>query len=349
LTAALALFGGAARATEPQRTEQAAIVLIGDEPGILDLGAAVGELLLHQNLEARIVKEPRFDASELLSESDAAFRAFVVPADHNHVRLYVRDPRAQRFVIRDLSLRDGLDAYGREIVAQVIDSSVQALLRSVEGMSRAEAEARLAREGEPSPRGVEPEKPPPAATGPSAAPYSGWFALRYGGAWTGSDFGAAHGPGLEAGLGWRWLRLRIVAERPFSQTLRSAEVDATVQTWSLRAGVDAAWPAAGASSVVAGVGGGASFVETASVRVHDAALTPTTQSAGAVAALRAEAGYQLRLGPWRLMVLAYADAPLTAVHYQVRLPSGATRIGLPWGVEPGGAIVIGWAPPLGAP
>ena len=110
-----------------------------------------------------------------------------------------------RYLIRDVPLDDGLDEIGSERVAQVVHSSVTALVEdSVEAIARPELERELA--PEPPPTNAEPPKqvapphpdddaPPPDSSGPSLTPLFGAF---YRGAWAG-DEGIAHGPGIALG------------------------------------------------------------------------------------------------------------------------------------------------------
>jgi hypothetical protein len=329
------------------------IVLIGEAGSATELADTVADLLSRQKLSPRVVVEREFSASELLSEGDATVRAFVVPTDRSHMRLYVRDPTAQRFVLRDLALRDGLDVYGCEVVAQVLDSSIDALLRTVGGMSREQAKAELAKASanveQPSAGAAEQPTPPvsgPPSPAPSLSPWSGWLALRYGATWAGADLGAAHGPGLEVGVGWRALRARVVAQRFFSQSLRTAEVDATVQVTEVRVALDAEWPAAGASSALVGVAGGAHLVDVGSIAAHEATLGPVAPLSRVTPTFGPEAGYQLRAGPWRLELVAFADVDPSPAHYQVERPAGTLRVATEWAIRPGAALVVGFNGPF---
>jgi hypothetical protein len=114
-------------------------------------------------------------------------------------------PETTRYLIRDVPLDDGLDEIGSERVAQVVHSSVTALVEdSVEAIARPELERELAPEtpatNAEQAKQVLPPHPaddvhPSASSGPSLTPLFGAF---YRGAWAG-DEGIAHGPGIALG------------------------------------------------------------------------------------------------------------------------------------------------------
>jgi hypothetical protein len=114
------------------------------------------------------------------------------------------EQEATRYLVRDVPLDAGLDEIGSERVAQVVHSSVTALLEdSIEVVTRPDIERELA--PPPAPAAPEPS-PPPAPTpphpvhsqpalGPSLTPLAGVFYR----AAVGGDEGVAHGPGLALG------------------------------------------------------------------------------------------------------------------------------------------------------
>jgi hypothetical protein len=124
---------------------------------------------------------------------------------------------ATRYLIRDVPLNQGFDEIGSERVAQVVHSSVTALIdSSIEVAGRPEIERLLATPVEPyKPSLARPRKPvyvpvqksrrkpphaEPESPGPSFAPLAGLF---YRGALSG-DEGFAHGPGLALGATLRF-------------------------------------------------------------------------------------------------------------------------------------------------
>ena len=145
--------------------------------------------------------------------------------------------------MRDVVLPSGLDAVGRELIAQIVDASVVALLHSEVGISRAQVKAEVdsvsvnAGETEPAPSAAQPSSPPkptpdskaeasstvraggprptPSAAQPRSPPKpgptrehtplvaEGWLGLQYSADLSGSALGVQHGPGLELGVGLR--------------------------------------------------------------------------------------------------------------------------------------------------
>jgi len=61
-------------------------------------------------------------------------------------RLYFRAPDGKGFLVRDVPLGSGLDALGRESIAQVVEASLVSLLHSGAGLSRAAFERELGSE-----------------------------------------------------------------------------------------------------------------------------------------------------------------------------------------------------------
>jgi hypothetical protein len=172
-----------ARAAEGGRS--AVVVLLGAARDSPELAAVLTELLQRQDIDARFERQEKLDTGELLSgKSDRTVRIFIELRGPNEAALYFRSPRARRYLLRRLELRDGLDEVGRELIAQVVASSVDSLLRSSEGMTRSEMRAALARDrAAPSaptrgpsknqpPNSRSAEAPPPAtpAPPPAAAP-----------------------------------------------------------------------------------------------------------------------------------------------------------------------------------
>jgi hypothetical protein len=315
-----------------------------------------------------VVRAPGFDPENVISggQQDGSVSAFVVPETATSACLYFRGPRAKRFLLRGLALRDGLDEYGRELIAQVVEASVLALLHSNAGMTREQASAEL--EHTPDAAGTDAATAPKTDETPAAltdaassstphvpAParrasdWRGWVAIRYALEWSGNDLGAAHGPGLETGLEWRALRTRVTAERWFPQSIASPELSAGVQTTALRLVVDARWPRRTTHALVAGFGAGIDILGVQPTASRDPALTLAPERSHAVPVLRAELGYQLRADPWRVMALAFVDGSLLDTHYDLERSDSAVRVAAPWSWRPGVALVLGWAPALGGP
>jgi ribosomal protein L11 len=367
----------AARAASPEPAPPnatAVVVLVGATAQTADLADLLTELLGRKGVAVRLVQERTFRAADLLAPGDERERSvsvFIeVPSDRV-ARLSFRGPRAARFLLRELGLRNGLDDVGREAVAQVVESSVAVLLSfSSEGMSRDEANATLARAPSPppapgtvvdlGPRPALPARPPaalPAAAiatdvtpairqAPARAVWRGWLAPRYSAAYAGPELGPAHGPGAEAALersGVRLLmRARLVAERRFVQVITSPQLNADVHDDSLRLLFELGWAPRASQAVSLGLGFGADLtaIEPGAALVPD--VTPAGATTHVVPVTRAELRYEIGGAAWRVAALLFADASLFDTHYDIVRAGTTERLATPWWVRPGAAVAVGW-------
>lgn len=144
----------------------AVIVLLGSAGDSPELVAVLTELLQRQDVGVRFERQDKLDTIELLAgKSDRAVRTFVELRGAREAALYFRGPKARRYMLRRLELREGLDEVGRELIAHVVASSVDSLLRSSEGMTRSEMRAALARDRAAPARAA----PPPAPAAPPSS------------------------------------------------------------------------------------------------------------------------------------------------------------------------------------
>jgi hypothetical protein len=336
----------------PDDAYGATIVLIGESGGSKALPALLVELLERQGVQVRFLGEPRFEPAHLLSggESDRAVWVFVELTRQRTARLYFRGPQARRFLLRELELRDGLDEFGLELIGQVVESSVAALLHSSAGLSREQVKVALDDANQLGDRGAarqgDAQRRIPISD--DVARLAGWLGLRYAAQWSGSDLGLAHGPGAEIGIEWQGpalLRATLCAERWFAQTVASPEVKASVDSWPLRLSVDVGFPAGHAQTWLLGLAGGFDVI-----RVEPETLDPSVTPAGSrthlVPMLRGALRYELGAGSWRLALTGFADVSMFETHYDLVRGSGAERLAVPWPVRPGAALVVAWRPTL---
>jgi len=276
-----------------------------------------------------------------------AARAMTV-RDRHRAQLYFRGPRGERFLLRELELRDGLDEVGRELIGRVVETSVVALLHSSEGLSREEARAGLEKSAKPE-AVLAPEpvvEQPPAVKAQPARRWRPLFGMRILGQWTGDDLGARVAFGLEGGValhnpGWPPLRARLSFEAALPQSLESSGVQARVITLPLRAGVDVGTP----FGLYLGLATGFDIVHLDPQSAGESALRLVENSTELVPASRAELRYELYFGKvlW-LAFSALADLPWKTTHYDV-VESGTTQhLATPWRVQPGLALTIGLSP-----
>jgi hypothetical protein len=351
--------------------------LVGEAAGNAPLATLLRELLDRHDISARVTSQAQFDPEELLaSEGPArAIVAFVDLEGGRQVRLYVRDPAGDRFLLRELTLAHGLDEVGREAIAQVVESSVDVLLRTPSAaLSRGQARTAIAQSklGEravtvpaqpvgppPSPPKKSAPSSPAMASQPPSADRAGvshrpaWlarFEAHYAGAWWGPSFGAGHGPGIALGaarviagsLGDRraWtLGATAIVERPFTQTLATPPLDASIDTLETRLLVDVAW-LLGVHTLSLGAGAGADFVEATPTRAHDASVTLANGSAHTIADVRFALGYSVGGASWQIGAEAFVDAAVTRDHYELASSSESVVLASPWMVRPGAALTL---------
>ena len=161
---------------------------------------------------------------------------------------------ATRYLVRDVPLTQGFDEVGSERVAQVVHSSVTALVEgSVEVAERPEIERELAAPLEPAKPSLArphepvfvdappPKKPKSSSLRPSFSPLAGAF---YRGAFSG-DEGFAHGPGVALGatLGFGRFGAGAVArgQYVFPHSERFEDLDITLSGFAARLGARCAW------------------------------------------------------------------------------------------------------------
>lgn len=152
----------------PPRRAAVAVSIVSDEPG----AARLRDVLLEQLGGAGVAMEwqrmERFRPHEILSPSPAPSAPGLEPAIAVSVwidlsapaeaRLYLKDARGDRFVVRRLLLPRGVDEIAREAIGHIVRSATLGVLAgSTPALTREEARAAL-------------EAPPPAEPLPSSAP-----------------------------------------------------------------------------------------------------------------------------------------------------------------------------------
>jgi len=334
-----------------ETAEAAAIALDTTTVENTELSALLVELLERSGVRVQLTSMARFDPESLFSggESDHAVRVFIDTSAGPRVRLYFRGPLAKRFLLRELELRGGLDEIGREAVAQVVEASVTALLRTSAGMSREQTRRALAASGGQAlpETGAHAEPPPQPTVSVDAHPVSAWFGIRYAAQWSGADLGGAHGPGAEIGVQWGrapFARVSVSGERWFSQSVSSPEILATLQTTSVRAGLELGWPLGRRQAGLLGLEAGMDLVGIAPMAPPASPVAPADSRTHVVPMGRATARYELTFEVWRLALTGFVDAAVFATHYDVQRGTSYDRIADPWPLRPGAAVVLAWQP-----
>jgi hypothetical protein len=329
----------------------AEIVVIGtaEELGALkdvigprDFGAA----------EARWVRAERLRREELLERqpraSEVAVRCFV-KIGPSRATLYFANRTAERFLVRQVELPNGLDAAGREAIGQVLSLSVTAMIEDAEaGLSRTEAERLLAAppEAKPEAEPAAPEPAPPEATPirPSsslgAAPY---YATKL----HSREVALVHGPGLRVG----WVSDLLDARRSFWASAsyevparyRVEEVGVAWETTSFRGGFELLYRLAGSALFLGGrLGAGVDVVRfspksgtVAGGVVLTDARTATVPVLTPAFALLLPVGSRLGIG-----LDVYADLHPVRLAFALGGPFGSEEVLAPYRVRPGAALCL---------
>jgi hypothetical protein len=257
-------------------------------------------------------------------------------------------PTGSRYLVRDLDLSGRFDEVDRAALAEVLESSIDALIASERaGLTRAEAEAVLARREPPAVIAAPPLPPGPASLASTSAAAPSRWALGF--FYAAQAQGAAptidHGPGLT--LSWAATRkFADVHEAGRGPTLfasaqyrppvheRDARIGVALYTVAARAGVECgplAW-----SRLRVRLGAGADFVH----------VTPEASDPGAVlGAAHWSANFvgtaALRVNlvrPSRRFWLSAAlsvDVLPTAVRYDATIDGTTSSVFSPWRLRPG--------------
>ena len=371
------LWGSDARSQTSPDGERAVIVWVGAHPEAERTSALMHELLGRQGVTTRVTRHESFRPEHVLdaTRGDRAVWVFVVPQS-NRAALFFRDPSGERFLVRDLELAGGLDAVGRELLGQAVESSVVALLRTKVGVSREQvraaveqraSEAATASESErsfesPADTEREPEGAPespvdrdagavaPAASprdGPPASPVEGWVAFRYAMRHGDQLTGLEHAPGLELGIGY-WcgalLRLRGTYEYAARQRLATGPVDVRLQTQHASAAFDLGIRIGLYHLLIPTFGIGLDITRIDPRAILDPTLTLAAARTNLVPTANFAIRYEGGNDHLRLAVALMAETLLLDTHYDLDRDGTSTRIAEPWPVRPGALVALGWSP-----
>lgn len=290
VTSSVMVLGTPARAAP---SEPAADVPAATPVDIILVGGAGSDALLDERIRSwfgpettlSITRERVLTAESVLqARSSRGVAVWVTLRKPDEARLYfaasVEREGATRYLLRDVPLDGGFDEVGSERVAQVVHSSVTALIDdSADVVARPEIERELA----PPPTAT-PSAPPPAVrvdTGPaeranptpraSFEPLTGAF---YRAAFAGEE-GLAHGPGLALGatVVSDGVGLGAVGRGHYAwrRTERFEGVDVTLTELAARLGGYAALRSAGLTVDVE-LGGGGAWVSYDSASTDPATL-----------------------------------------------------------------------------
>ena len=303
---------------------------------------------------ARWSRVDTLDPAEVLRDrrdgDTAAVRAWVDVTVATRVRLYfaTRSGTGDRFLVRDVELSGRFDEVDRAALAEVLESSIGALVANERaGLTRAEAEAVLARRAPPPAPPAIASPPPQPTQPPSPAPESPsrWAIGLFYAAQAASADTLDHGPGVTISFaGWR--KFASVHERgrgpalfasaqyrlPVHET--TARIGVALDTVAARAGVECGpllW-----SRLRVRLGAGADIVQVTPASSDPAAtLTGARWTTSFVAAAALRANLARRPGLFWLSAGLSVDVLPTAVRYDATIDGATTSVFSPWRVRPG--------------
>lgn len=362
------------RSTQPEQANQfassnAELVLVGAPDGLRELASLCDELLTRQGVSVHVTHQDHYDADALFGDASRGMtRVFVVLRDPRRARLHFRGPSGERYLFRNVALPNGLDAVGRELVAQVVESAIVALLRTNAGMSREEANAELEREAEgneappssgdsaaksvtsgevPSPSRSTtraPVKPASTSGRLGASPWEPRAAAHYDAMWSSDSVGFGHGLGLAAGLRFRRrgsAGVELGATRWFEQTLSTAAVRASIARTSCYALVEAGWSFTASHSAFVAAGPALGFVR---VRPQSGAadVTLAAQQSSVLPALHVELRYEFSTAHGLFGAAARLDYELVKTRYELDAGRARELLAAPAPLSAGAALSVGF-------
>jgi hypothetical protein len=305
---------------------------------------------------ARWLRVPKLDPAEVLRErrdgDAAAVRAWVDLTVPTRARLAFATRSGERFLVRDLGLSGHLNEVDRAALAEVLESSIGALLANERaGLTRAEVEPMLARPDPPPPpadEGASDSSRAPAPWGqPEAIPRRPRWApgFFYGAHALGAGGPLAQGPGAALWLA-AWPKHRAVhqtgrgpalfASAQYHLPIREQTplIGVSLQAVAVRAGVECGpllW-----SRLRVRLSAGADLVRVAPESANPAAALAAphwSTSFVASAALR----LNLIRPPYGFGLAAAlgADVLPTTVNYDATVDGMTSSVFSPWRVRPG--------------
>ena len=279
-------------------------------------------------------------------------RAWVDVTVATRVRLYFATRSGNRvgdrFLVRDVDLSGRFDEVDRAALAEVLESSIGALVANERaGLTRAEAEAvlRAPRAAGGAARDRAPPPQPPQAPAPAPESPSRWAIGLFYAAQAASDDTLDHGPGVTISFaGWR--KFASVHEQGRGPALfasaqyrlpvheSTARIGVALDTVAARAGVECGpllW-----SRLRVRLGAGADIVQVTPESSDPAAtLTGARWTASFVASAALRANLARRPGLFWLSAALFADVLPTTVRYDAVIDGATAPVFSPWRVRPG--------------
>jgi len=335
----------------------AEIVFVGVTENTARLAQVIADLLSARSIT------PHFEQRSGLNESDLAAQqnanelgratVWILVPNPTSARLVFADRGHQRFLIRDIPLLQGLDDFGRESIAQVVESSLLILLQGAQGIDRAEARSALGPYLAASVAQPQMSKPTPLTQNSPGREVSTVTrrALRfrlgvtYGLRLSGSDFGLQQGPGILSGLEFVRARDSIFVigafEWNFERHHLTSEFDLAIQD-------NLMWLLLGWRKPIRD----ANFLAVMGPGAHLARINPRLVTTGTAAVEQSK----VHVSPWARMAVGFewGDSPLVVqllatldvsayrTHYDIVRDGKGESLASSWVVQPGVAVAALW-------
>ncbi len=335
-------------ATDAPVSRTVEIVVVGSELDFEAMRTALGTnafdgATVRWSEKASLASEELFERRP--EASDVEVRAWIDLTDPKQASLYFADRAGERFLVRTVSLPDGLSPLGREALAQVLELSVKAMLEDDRiGMSRAETSELLnaRRSKEPVKPATVPDVPPEPEPAPEPSHESSLGAeIFYGARLHSSDVSLVHGPGL--GLGWltegpTWQStFWVTGQYELPEKLVTPEIGVEWTTVRVQGGVGLDY-VTGSSFFVGGrLGAGVDvtrFSPEPGSSSESVALEPSSVSTAPVIGLALEGSVLLASQLSASLRLLASFYPVR-VHYDVEVDGVRTSVLAPYWVRPG--------------
>jgi hypothetical protein len=313
------------------------IFVAGDADALTQLkrGIGVPEHPIHW------VQIPAVDPSEVIRRPPVggegrAPRVWIDWSTPERVRMYFANADGERFLVREVLFPEGFGELGLETVAQVIQSSLSALVLSAEsGISRAEMTAVLA-------------PLPPPATLPPPLPewrFSGgaFYALQA----FAPERPVDQGPGLCVAFGQREGRWRLAGwisgQYQLPETISADLIGVRLDTVRLRAGAELGRSLTPHVILAMGLGAGEDIVHIAPRQSGAVAATLSHDRFSWAYAARVQVALSLRAAPsMDISAALTTDFDLSMLHYDVLVDGSTVRVFTPWWVRPGVMAGVTW-------
>lgn len=313
-----------------------------EQPGVVHIfvvgvdKASVGPLVdvfSRRDSNLLLTQVPVFSSVDVMAgdDQDAAARVWIEIGPDGHARTTITDQRAQRFLVREASLPSWPDELARETIAQVVESSVAALLENQRlGMSRAQIKPVLAARDRPV------TKPRRLQQGLGAFYEGQAFA---------PQISAGHGPGL------RWeltspagdLGLAARAQYVVPQTWADTNVGVRLQTVALRVGLGWRHAVHERVQLSAWLGGGVDAIHVQPQQGSWRAATLTGARWTEVAVVRAELRATLVVCKgWGVSLTPSLEWDPRRRAYEVAGLDGRADVVAPYVLRPGLGIGVDW-------